>query len=225
MDKKYTKFKKNNRTIKVAHIILCLLVVTCSSGTVNGEEPSVTMSTTKTIPLDYKKGIGGNPQNFVLNWNKLVSQVSKNEETVFFFSINPNNLIWADWKRDTLVYQFGNEENALAGFTLNLNLNPENEIVYGIEFFSPASQNSVIAEQTKFFLLLLIAISDPDLTKEGRETVLSNLGLYESVDKPELMSGSVTKNNITYQLEPLVDSNLLIGITLFIVDNTSSTPG
>ena len=93
MDKKYTKFKKNNRTIKVAHIILCLLVVTCSSGTVNGEEPSVTTSTTKTIPLDYKKGIGGNPQNFVLNWNKLVSQVSKNEETVFFFSINVSSFI------------------------------------------------------------------------------------------------------------------------------------
>ena len=223
--KKYKKFKKNNRSIKVTHLIFSLLVVTCSSGTLVGEEPVVTTSTITTIPLDYKKGLGGNPQNFVLNWNRLVSQVSKNEETIFFFSINPNNLIWADWKRDTLVYQFGNEENTLTGFTLNLNLNPESEIVYGIEFFSPASQNSIVAEQTKFFLLLLIAISDPDLNKEGRETVLSNLGLYESVEKPELMSGSVTKNNITYQLEPLVDSNLLIGLTLFIVDNTSSTPG
>ena len=225
MDKKYKKIKKNNRNIKVAHLIFSLLVVTCSSGTLVGEEPIVTTSTITTIHLDYKKGLGGNPQNFVLNWNRLVSQVSKNEETIFFFSINPNNLIWADWKRDTLVYQFGNEENTLTGFTLNLNLNPESEIVYGIEFFSPASQNSIVAEQTKFFLLLLIAISDPDLNKEGRETVLSNLGLYENVEKPELMSGSVTKNNITYQLEPLVDSNLLIGLTLFIVDNTSSTPG
>jgi len=224
MGKKYKKFKENNRILKVVYLALCLLMVACSSGTTVADEPVVTTSTT-TISLDYKKGLGGNPQNFVLNWNKLVNEVSKNEETIFFFSINPNNLIWADWKKDTLVYQFGNEENKLAGFTLNLNLNPGSEVVYGIEFFSPASQNSVVAEQTKFFLLLLIAISDPELNKEGREAILSNLGLYESVERPELMSGSVAKNNITYQLEPLIDSNLLIGVTLFIVDNSSSTPG
>ena len=58
----------------------------------------------------------------------------------------------------------------------------------------------------------------------NEKSVLSNLGLYESVETPELMSGSLTKNNISYQLEPLIDNDLLIGITLFVVDKSSSTP-
>ena len=112
----------------------------------------------------------------------------------------------------------------MSGFTLNLNINPETDVVYGIEFFAPATRESVVAEQTKFFFLLLIAISDPELDRDGRESVLSNLGLYESVETPELMSGSLAKNNISYQLEPLIDNDLLIGITLFVVDKSSSTP-
>ena len=74
----------------------------------------------------------------------------------------------------------------------------------------------------RYFLspfLLLIAISDPELSKDAREKVLSNLGLYENVENPRLMSSSLTKNNITYQIEPLVDNDLLIGLTLLINDN------
>ena len=61
--------------------------------------------------------------------------------------------------------------------------------------------------------------SDPELSKDAREKVLSNLGLYENVENPRLMSSSLTKNNITYQIEPLVDNDLLIGLTLLINDN------
>ena len=223
MEKKYTKFKKDYRVQRITYLILCTLLVACSSGEVAGND-SVT-TTSPEITFDYEKGLGGSPPNFVSNWNKLVNQVSKNEETIFFFSINPARLTWVNWKNETLIYQFGNEENIISAFTLNLNINPSNKKVYEIEFFAPTSQESIVAEQTKFFFLLLIAISDPELNKEGRETVLSNLGLYESVLTPELMSGSVAKNDITYQLEPLVENNLLIGLSLFIVDNMSSISG
>jgi hypothetical protein len=224
MEKKYTKLKKDHRVLRITYLILCILLVACSPGEV-AENASVTIITSPEITFDYEKGLGSNPSNFVSNWNKLVNQVSKNEQTVFFFSINPARLTWVNWKNETLVYQFGNEEGIISAFTLNLNVDPTNDNVYGIEFFAPASQESIIAEQTKFFFLLLIAISDPELNKEGRETVLSNLGLYENVMSPELMSGSLTKNDITYQLEPLVENNLLIGISFFIVDNNFSTPG
>ena len=222
MEKEYNKPKKNNRIITISILLLSVILISCTSGeTVN---PAETVAENKDVKFDYEKGIGKNTDHFILNWNKLVSEVSTNEETIAFFSLNPNKLRWMDWKRDTLVYQFGNDETALSGFTLNLNINPETEIVYGIEFFAPATKDSIVAEQTKFFFLLLVAISDPELDRDGRESVLSNLGLYESVDTPELMSGSLTKNNINYQLEPLVDNNLLIGITLFVTDKSSTTP-
>ncbi|MEC7820667.1 MAG: hypothetical protein VYD26_04790 [Actinomycetota bacterium] len=222
MEKEYNKPKKNNRIITILILLLSVILISCTSGeTVN---PAETVAENKDVKFDYEKGIGKNTDHFILNWNKLVSEVSTNEETIAFFSLNPNKLRWMDWKRDTLVYQFGNDETALSGFTLNLNINPETEIVYGIEFFAPATKDSIVAEQTKFFFLLLVAISDPELDRDGRESVLSNLGLYESVDTPELMSGSLTKNNINYQLEPLVDNNLLIGITLFVTDKSSTTP-
>ncbi len=222
MEKEYNKPKKNNRIITILILLLSVILISCTSGeTVN---PAETVAENKDVKFDYEKGIGKNTDHFILNWNKLVSEVSTNEETIAFFSLNPNKLRWVDWKRDTLVYQFGNDETALSGFTLNLNINPETEIVYGIEFFAPATKDSIVAEQTKFFFLLLVAISDPELDRDGRESVLSNLGLYESVDTPELMSGSLTKNNINYQLEPLVDNNLLIGITLFVTDKSSTTP-
>jgi len=222
MEKEYNKPKKNNRIITILILLLSVILISCTSGeTVN---PAETVAENKDVKFDYEKGIGKNTDHFILNWNKLVSEVSTNEETIEFFSLNPNKLRWMDWKRDTLVYQFGNDETALSGFTLNLNINPETEIVYGIEFFAPATKDSIVAEQTKFFFLLLVAISDPELDRDGRESVLSNLGLYESVDTPELMSGSLTKNNINYQLEPLVDNNLLIGITLFVTDKSSTTP-
>ncbi len=222
MEKEYNKPKKNNRIITILILVLSIILISCTSGeTVN---PVETVAENRDVKFDYEKGIGKDTDNFILNWNKLVSEVSTNEETIAFFSLNPNKLRWMDWKRDTLVYQFGNDETALSGFTLNLNINPETEIVYGIEFFAPATKDSIVAEQTKFFFLLLVAISDPELDRDGRESVLSNLGLYESVDTPELMSGSLTKNNINYQLEPLVDNNLLIGITLFVTDKSSTTP-
>ena len=222
MEKEYNKPKKNNRIITILILLLSVILISCTSGeTVN---PAETVAENKDVKFDYEKGLGKNTDHFILNSNKLVSEVSTNEETIAFFSLNPNKLRWMDWKRDTLVYQFGNDETALSGFTLNLNINPETEIVYGIEFFAPATKDSIVAEQTKFFFLLLVAISDPELDRDGRESVLSNLGLYESVDTPELMSGSLTKNNINYQLEPLVDNNLLIGITLFVTDKSSTTP-
>ena len=201
--------------MKIVSIFLSILLIACSTESNQINDPTTTTS----LVLDYEKGLGSEPSDFVSNWNKIVEQVSSNNATINFFSINPDKVKWVDSKKETLLYQFDKQDGGATGFTLNINVDTSTNKIYGIEFFSPASTDSVIAEQTKFFFLLLIAISDPELSKDAREKVLSNLGLYENVENPRLMSSSLTKNNITYQIEPLVDNDLLIGLTLLINDN------
>ena len=53
------------------------------------------------------------------------------------------------------------------------------------------------------------------LDKDGRESILTNLGLYDDVADPKQLAGSVTKNGIQYILEPLVQNDLLFGLSLY----------
>ena len=65
------------------------------------------------------------------------------------------------------------------------------------------------------FFLIVIALSDEKLEKEDRENILNNLGLYEELSNPKQLAGSVTKNNVRYILEPLIENNLLFGLNLY----------
>ena len=85
-------------------IILILLLASCTSND-NSEETSNNGSQTKEIV--FEQGFGKNPSEYVSNWNKLVSEISSDEETLFFFSINPDNVQWASTDRNILFYQFG----------------------------------------------------------------------------------------------------------------------
>ena len=71
------------------------------------------------------------------------------------------------------------------------------------------------SNQTKLFFLLILTLSDDSLDKDGREAILTNLGLYDDVSDPKQLAGSVTKNGIQYILEPLVQNNLLFGLSLY----------
>ena len=68
------------------------------------------------------------------------------------------------------------------------------------------------SQQTKLFFLILIAIADDTLDKDGRENILTNLGLYDQVENPYQVGGTVAQNKIRYLIEPLVDNGLLIGL-------------
>ena len=63
--------------------------------------------------------------------------------------------------------------------------------------------------------MILIALADETLDKDGRESVLSKIGLYDEVSTPEQIGGSVKLNNIQYVVEPLIDKGLLIGINFY----------
>ena len=126
--------------------------------------------------LNWSQGLGKSPEEFVSNWNKLIDSISNDQDTITFFSIDPDSIYQVSTAKETFVYQFGSTENIFV-----LNLNVSNNVVNAIEFFSPTSTDEITSQQTKLFFLMIISISDDSLDKDERETVLVDLGLYEEL--------------------------------------------
>ena len=202
--------------IKVIFLFLVLIFVNCSS------EPSNELSNESTNEeIIIVSGLGKTSSEYVANWNKLVSDISSDEDTVLYFSINPDKVRWTSTEQNTLFYQFGDIENTNSSFIINIAI--RDEIVDSVEFFSPASTDDVTSQRTKLFFLILVAMADETLDKDGRESVLSKVGLYDDVNSPEQIGGSVTLNNIQYVVEPLIDKGFLIGINFYttrVLDNS-----
>ena len=201
---------------KVIFLFLVLIFANCSS------EPSNELSNESTNEeIIIVSGLGKTSSEYVANWNKLVSDISSDEDTVLYFSINPDKVRWTSTEQNTLFYQFGDIENTNSSFVINIAI--RDEIVDSVEFFSPASTDEVSSQRTKLFFLILVAMADETLDKDGRESVLSKVGLYDEVISPEQIGGSVTLNNIQYVVEPLIDKGFLIGINFYttrVLDNS-----
>lgn len=191
-------------------ILLILLLVSCSS---NDNSEQSNNNENQSAEIVFEQGFGKNPSEYVSNWNKLVSEISSDEETLFFFSINPDNVQWASTDRNILFYQFGLNEDTQSSFVLNILV--ADDIVEGVEFFSPVANDEVTSQRTRLFFLIIIAMSDDSLNKDGRESVLSKVGLYDEVDNPNQIGGGVTINNVRYVVEPLVDRGVLRGINFY----------
>tara|TARA_B100000902_G_C27287641_1_gene905319 strand:- start:1132 stop:1767 length:636 start_codon:yes stop_codon:yes gene_type:complete len=192
--------------------LFSILFIGCSSDGVEEETEAIQDSETDIV---ISEGLGETAEIFVSNWNELVSTISEDEQTTAFFSMNPDEVKWTSIEQETLYYEFGNTENLQSVFVINLNINNENNTVKEIEFFAPASKDEVNSQQSKLFFLLVIALSDESLDKDGRENILNNLGLYDDISNPKQLAGSVTKNNVRYILEPLIENNLLFGLNLY----------
>ena len=201
---------------KVIFLFLVLIYANCSS------EPSNELSNESTNEeIIIVSGLGKTSSEYVANWNKLVSDISSDEDTVLYFSINPDKVRWTSTEQNTLFYQFGDIENTNSSFVINIAI--RDEIVDSVEFFSPASTDDVSSQRTKLFFLILVAMADETLDKDGRESVLSKVGLYDEVNSPEQIGGSVTLNNIQYVVEPLIDKGFLMGINFYttrVLDNS-----
>ncbi len=193
---------------KVILLFIVLIFTNCSS------EPSNEISNeSNNEEISIESGIGKTSSEYVANWNKLVSDISSDEDTLLFFSINPDRVRWTSTEQNTLFYQFGDIENTNSSFVINMAI--RDDIVDSVEFFSPASTDEVSSQRTKLFFLILVAMADETLDKDGRESVLSKVGLYDEVDSAEQIGGSVTLNNIQYVVEPLIDKGFLIGINFY----------
>ena len=201
---------------KFIFLVLVLFFANCSS------EPSNELSNESTNEgINIVSGLGKTSSEYVANWNKLVSDISSDEDTLLYFSINPDRVRWTSTEQNTLFYQFGDIENTNSSFVINIAI--RDEIVDSVEFFSPASTDEVSSQRTKLFFLILVAMADETLDKDGRESVLSKVGLYDEVNSPEQIGGSVTLNNIQYVVEPLIDKGFLIGINFYttrVIDNS-----
>jgi len=205
MEKKSKKFERNYRMKRFLILFLVsLLVASCTS---TEEEPNAVEETQE---INFTSGLGKSTTEYVSNWNKLVSEISSDEETLLFFSIDPEKVRWETPEQKILVYRFVELENNTYTFTLNLGV--EDDIVKDVQFFSPVQSDEVNSQRTKLFFLILIAIADDTLDKDGRENILTNLGLYDQVENPYQVGGTVAQNKIRYLIEPLVDNGLLIGL-------------
>jgi len=195
---------------KLCYFLVLLLISSCSTSTGSNEEESEPSTGQEIV---FEQGLGKNPTEFVANWNKLVDEISEDEETLLFFSINPDNVQWTSTDQNTLFYQFGLNENIQSTFVLNILI--VDDTVIGVEFFSPVADDEVTSQRTRLFFLIIIAMSDSTLDKDGRESVLSKVGLYDEVDNPNQIGGGVSINNIRYVIEPLVDRGVLRGINFY----------
>lgn len=189
-------------------VLLTIFIVGCANTETDIQEVDEGMSIDN--ELNWSQGLGKSPEEFVSNWNKLIDSISNDQDTITFFSIDPDGIYQVSTAKETFVYQFGSTENIFV-----LNLNVSNNVVNSIEFFSPTSTDEITSQQTKLFFLMIISISDDSLDKDERETVLVDLGLYEELLDPNEYGGTTLKNQIQYEIEPIVVENQMVGINFY----------
>jgi len=201
---------------KFCYFLIFLLIASCTSNRETGQEENEGETGVEVV---FDQGLGESPTQFVANWNILVNEISEDDETLLYFSINPDEVQWTSTDQNILFYQFGLSENPQSNFILNVLVS--NEIVEGVEFFSPVINDEFTAQRTRLFFLIIIAMSDDSLNKEERESVLTKVGLYDEVENPNQIGGGVTINNVRYVIEPVVDKGILRGINFYSTRTTN----
>jgi len=205
--------------MKIAKIALFLLLISfcAEDGNLsienNEDEVVENNNNNQEDSVGWNSALGKSPEIFVSTWNSVVDSISDDEETILFFSINPDEVKWTSTDKDQLVYKWGDASNEDNVFILNLYI--ENEIVRTVQFFAPTTNDTITTQQTKLFLLLIIALSDDQLDRDGRENILSGLGLYEEINDPNEYGGILVFNEIEYEIEPLVQGSRLVGLNFY----------
>ena len=205
--------------MKIAKIALFLLLISfCAEDSNlsienNEDEVVENNNNNQEDSVGWNSALGKSPEIFVSTWNSVVDSISDDEETILFFSINPDEVKWTSTDKDQLVYKWGDASNEDNVFILNLYI--ENEIVRTVQFFAPTTNDTITTQQTKLFLLLIIALSDDQLDRDGRENILSGLGLYEEINDPNEYGGILVFNDIEYEIEPLVQGSRLVGLNFY----------
>ena len=146
---------------KICFFLVFLLITSCTTSTESNVDES---GTTGGEGISFDQGLGKNPSEFVANWNKLVDEISEDEETLLYFSINPDKVQWTSTDQNILFYQFGLNENTQSAFILNILV--ADDIVEGVEFFSPVADDEFTSQRTRLFFLIIIAMSDNTLNKK-----------------------------------------------------------
>ena len=203
--------------MKLQKLIIFLFVfLSCTSDevtTIENEENDNVQTTIESTLEPWSSALGKSPETFVSTWNSIVNSISNDEDTILFFSTDPDEVKWSTFDQEELVYKWGDASIGDNVFILNLDV--ENEIVRTVKFFAPTTNDQATTQQTKLFLLLIIAISDDTADKDGREEILAGLGLYDEILDPNDYGGILVFNEIEYEIEPLVAENRLVGLNFY----------
>ena len=203
--------------MKLQRLIIFLFVfLSCASDevtSIENEENDNVQTTIESTLEPWSSALGKSPETFVSTWNSIVNSISNDEDTILFFSIDPDEVKWSSFDQEELVYKWGDASVGDNVFILNLDV--ENEIVRTVKFFAPTTNDQATTQQTKLFLLLIIAISDDTADKDGREEILAGLGLYNEILDPNDYGGILVFNEIEYEIEPLVAENRLVGLNFY----------
>ena len=203
--------------MKLQRLIIFLFVfLSCASDevtSIENEENDNVQTTIESTLEPWSSALGKSPETFVSTWNSIVNSISNDEDTILFFSIDPDEVKWSTFDQEELVYKWGDASVGDNVFILNLDV--ENEIVRSVKFFAPTTNDQATTQQTKLFLLLIIAISDDTADKDGREEILAGLGLYDEILDPNDYGGILVFNEIEYEIEPLVAENRLVGLNFY----------
>ena len=203
--------------MKLQKLIIFLFVfLSCTSDevtSIENEENDNVQTTIESTLEPWSSALGKSPETFVSTWNSIVNSISNDEDTILFFSIDPDGVKWSTFDQEELVYKWGDASIGDNVFILNLDV--ENEIVRTVKFFAPTTNDQATTQQTKLFLLLIIAISDDTADKDGREEILAGLGLYDEILDPNDYGGILVFNEIEYEIEPLVAENRLVGLNFY----------
>ena len=121
-----------------------LILIQCSQSSQSELVEEDNSSEEQNITLDYQ-GLGKPSQEFVSNWNQLVSTISEDEETILYFSMNPENVKWTSETKEVLYYSFGDsgkESDISNVFVVNMFIT--DDVVSRVEFFAPTIPANLI---------------------------------------------------------------------------------
>ena len=148
--------------MKLAKLALLLLFITfCTEDNNlsienNADEALENESNNQEDLVDWDSALGKSPEIFVSTWNSVVNSISNDEETILFFSIDPDEVKWTSSDKDQLVYKWGDASKQDNIFILNLNI--ENEIVRTVQFFAPTTN---VPLATNIFHLMTHSCTHP----------------------------------------------------------------
>ena len=95
-------------------LLIIFFIVSCSDTESDVQEINETVAN-ETTAIDneiiWSQGIGKSPGEFVSNWNKLIDSISDDQDTITFFSIDPDGVYQVSNEKETLVYRFGNSRS------------------------------------------------------------------------------------------------------------------
>ena len=110
--------------MKLQKLIIFLFVfLSCTSDevtTIENEENNNVQTTIESTLEPWSSALGKSPETFVSTWNSNVNSISNDEDTILFFSIDPDEVKWSTFDQEELVYKWGDASIGDNVFILNL---------------------------------------------------------------------------------------------------------